>query len=117
LKKGERAAINYSAAGVLGQPAELPASAGMMLSCRPNPLSSEAVISFTLPSTGRAGLSIYDITGRQVYQSPMISANPGGNHFYWNGRDQSGRLLGNGVYFCRVNAGDHAGTVKVTLIR
>ena len=110
------AAINYSAAGVLGQTAELPASTGMMLSCRPNPLRSEAVISFTLPYPGGARLSIYDITGRQVYQAPMINANPGVNHFFWSGRDQSGRLLGNGVYFCRVNAGDHAGTVKVTLI-
>ncbi|MDO9391564.1 MAG: S8 family serine peptidase [bacterium] len=111
------AAINYFAAGVLGQPAEPPVPVGMMLSCRPNPLKAEAVISFAMPSTGSARLSIYDITGRQVYQVPMTNANPGVNHFSWNGRDQSGRLLGNGVYFCRVNAGDHAGTIKVTLIR
>jgi len=111
------AAINYSAAGVLGQAAELPAATGTMLSCRPNPLRSGTTISFTQLKPGSVKLLIYDITGRLIYQAPTIYASTGRNYFYWNGLASSGRLLGNGVYLCRVNGDGQTGTLKVTIVR
>ncbi|MBU1355042.1 MAG: S8 family serine peptidase [Candidatus Edwardsbacteria bacterium] len=111
------AAIHYSASGATGENPQPRVGPGLALSCRPNPMRSEAVISFTMPRPGSAKLSVYDITGRLVYQSPTINAAPGNNQFSWYGRDYSGRLLGNGVYFCRVNGGGQAGIIKITIIR
>jgi hypothetical protein len=36
---------------------------------RPNPFSQQTTISFTLPETNKAVLTVYDITGRQVFTS------------------------------------------------
>jgi hypothetical protein len=36
---------------------------------RPNPFSQETTIAFTLPETNKAVLTVYDITGRQVFAS------------------------------------------------
>lgn len=111
------AAIHYSPSGTSIQKPEPPAMPGLKLSCRPNPMQSGAVISFIMPRPGNAKLSIYDITGRLVYQLPAINATAGSNQYSWYGRDHSGRLLGNGVYFCRVNGGGRAGIIKITIIR
>lgn len=111
------AAIHYSASGATGENPQPTVGPGLALSCRPNPMRSGAVISFTMPRPGSAKLSVYDITGRLVYQSPAINAAPGNNQFSWYGRDYSGRLLGNGVYFCRVNGGGQAGIIKIIIIR
>jgi hypothetical protein len=111
------AAMHYSPSGAAGQKPELPPGSGLALSCRPNPMRAGAVISFTMPGLGSAKLSVYDITGRLVYRSPIITTAPGSNRFYWHGRDYSGRLLGNGVYLCRVNGGGRAGIIKITIIR
>jgi hypothetical protein len=35
----------------------------------------------------------------------------------WDGRDETGRPLPTGVYFCRVEASRHVATGKVILIR
>lgn len=45
---------------------------------RPNPFSQETTISFVLPETNTATLTVYDITGRQVY-SVSKTFNSGNN--------------------------------------
>ncbi|MDQ7797568.1 MAG: S8 family serine peptidase [Candidatus Edwardsbacteria bacterium] len=111
------AAMHYSPSGATEEKPEPEVGPGLALSGRPNPMRSGAVISFVMPRPGSAMLAVYDITGRLVHQTAAIYAAPGTNHFSWNGRDRSGRLLGNGVYFCRVNSGGRAGTLKITIIR
>ncbi|HAD82635.1 TPA: hypothetical protein DCG35_09270 [Candidatus Edwardsbacteria bacterium] len=111
------AAMHYSPSGAAEEKPGPSVGPGLALSCRPNPMRSGAVISFAMPGSGSAMLAVYDITGRLVYQTATIYAAPGTNHFSWNGHDRSGRLLGNGVYFCRVNGGGRAGTIKITIIR
>jgi subtilisin family serine protease len=111
------AAMHYLPSGATEEKPEPGVGPGLALSGRPNPMRSGAVISFAMPRPGSAMLAVYDITGRLVYQSPAINALAGINRFAWHGRDHSDRLLGNGIYFCRVNGGGRAGTLKITIIR
>ncbi|HHD82866.1 MAG TPA: T9SS type A sorting domain-containing protein, partial [Bacteroidetes bacterium] len=65
----------------------------------PNPFNNETIISYELPNTEKAVLSIYNALGQKIktlvdqYQSPGIYT------VYWDGTDDSGRVVSSGVYF------------------
>jgi hypothetical protein len=68
----------------------------------PNPFTTRTAISLQLAANGRADVRIFDASGRLVRvlsaNSSLLTANP----VVWNGRDESGRMLGPGTYICRV---------------
>jgi flagellar hook assembly protein FlgD len=88
-----------------------------MLTCRPNPVRSTALVGFIVPRAGNVSMSVYDIAGRLVRALPTTVFPAGRNEIRWDGRDRDGRQVSSGVYFCRVNAGDRAGIVKAVLLR
>ncbi|GIX05702.1 MAG: hypothetical protein KatS3mg115_0105 [Candidatus Poribacteria bacterium] len=71
-----------------------------------NPLSAETRGTFftfrvTQPAE-RAIVKIYTVAGRLVRTLESSPVQRGLNEIYWDGRDASGRLLANGVYFYKV---------------
>jgi flagellar hook assembly protein FlgD len=83
----------------------------------PNPSSASARISFTMPERGRAKLSVYDITGRQVRVLLDDEAPAGTRAVAWDGRDATGRSVASGVYLVRLEADGQARTAKIARIR
>jgi hypothetical protein len=73
---------------------------------RPNPASTSTSITFDLPTPATTRLQIYDPAGRLVrvlIDQPLAA----GNHRYdWDGKDDAGRRVANGVYLYRL---DHSG--------
>lgn len=72
----------------------------------PNPVNGQSTIQFTLSSSGKAEISVFDITNRQVRM--VISAAdmpPGEYSVNWNGSDDKGIPLAGGLYFCRMVQG------------
>jgi flagellar hook assembly protein FlgD len=58
---------------------------------------------------------VYDVQGRQV-KTLVNGALTGGTHtISWNGRDQAGNTVADGVYFCHVKAGTVEQTAKMLL--
>ena len=84
----------------------------------PNPFHASTTISYHLPNAGPVELRIYDIRGRQVI-SLFAGTDLEGNHqLIWDGKDQEGRPLPNGVYFYRLKFGNSLiKTGKMILIR
>jgi bacillopeptidase F len=85
---------------------------------RPSPTAGTTSIDYAVP-TGTADLSIaiHDVAGRLV-RTLVHGAIPAGRHVAaWNGRDAKGRLVGPGVYFCRMEAGAFSQVRKVTFLR
>ncbi len=78
------------------------ASPGVRVS--PNPVRDEARISFALPGKVADGAvaSIYDAQGRLVNSLILDKADSRGAFASWDGKDVSGRRVGNGVYFVSV---------------
>ncbi|MCK4655332.1 MAG: T9SS type A sorting domain-containing protein, partial [Candidatus Cloacimonetes bacterium] len=70
----------------------------------PNPFKSSTAISFNLnPSTlKKAKVKIYNIKGQQVR-----SINAESNKLFWNGKDNSGKSVANGIYLYRLEADDY----------
>ena len=85
----------------------------------PNPITSSTTISF-IPSPGveKSEIKIYNIKGQLVRnlthmtndKSPMTS-------IIWDGKDNNGRQLGNGIYFYKVISGKKSAIKKMVLMR
>jgi hypothetical protein len=59
---------------------------------------------------------VYDVQGRHI-KTLVNGALPSGNHsISWNGRDDAGNGVANGVYFCHVKAGTVEQTAKMVLM-
>jgi hypothetical protein len=83
----------------------------------PNPFNPSTTISFALPERVQVEVAIYDAGGRQVRVLAREHMDGGRRTISWDGRDDSGRLVSSGVYFCRLRAGHQLATRKLTVVR
>jgi hypothetical protein len=98
----------------------VPASAtpGLWVSqVHPNPFAGAGTLDIALPAGSRAEIEIYDVAGRAVRSIQMESSGAGSRSVSFDGRDGRGRLLANGVYFCRVRANGATVTRKMVIAR
>jgi len=84
---------------------------------RPNPVRGVASLSFSLASEGSAAIRIHDIQGRVRRTLAPGALGPGGHVVLWDGRDDAGARVAQGVYFVRLEAGRNAQTAKILVIR
>ncbi len=83
----------------------------------PNPFNPAVLIRYQLPTDEPVRLRIYDVRGRLV-RTLVDEPRPVGRHEeVWNGRDDLGRAVASGTYFCRIEAGPHRATERMTLVR
>jgi hypothetical protein len=83
----------------------------------PNPFSGQAEIRFQLPVASNVSLKIYNITG-QLVNTLVSEARPAGYYSVpWNGKNDKGQTMSNGVYFYSLEAGSFKATKKITLIK
>jgi len=68
----------------------------------PNPFSRSCTIGFATPVRGPASLRIYNVAGRLVRTLVSGELAAGAYQRVWDGRDESGSLVGSGVYFYRL---------------
>lgn len=61
-----------------------------------------ATLHFELVRPDRLALSVLDLTGRQVRRCPARLFSAGAGFWRWDGRDDRGRAVGQGLYFMRL---------------
>jgi hypothetical protein len=85
---------------------------------KPNPMSGEATFQLSVPArSGRVRLSIYSAAGRLVRRILDGPAEWGVRRVAWNGVDDAGRRVSEGVYFARLEAGGDTRVRKIVLLR
>ena len=83
----------------------------------PNPFKSATRIRFGLPAAERVTLAIYDVRGTRVRTLVHAENLPRGYHArLWDGKDESGRRVANGLYFCQLLTADAQEVRKVLLL-
>jgi len=82
-----------------------------------NPTRGEARLEFRTTRAGTASVRVYDVRGALVRTLLDTRAEGGVTHVRWDGRDQSGVLASNGIYFLRVETPEGVSTHKVAFLR
>ena len=97
----------------------------------PNPFGASTTISFSATDfhrlspldsehlTGQAQIRIYNLKGQLVKQLSIFNSqlNWEQSSIKWNGKDENGRELSNGIYFYQLQTGDYVETKKMVILR
>jgi hypothetical protein len=83
----------------------------------PNPFGVGTVSELALPSAAHVFVEVIDVSGRRV-RLLVDERRPAGRHrVEWDGRDQGGRTVANGVYFIRLTTAGERLTRKAVKVR
>jgi len=83
----------------------------------PNPFNPTTTVAFDLAQPGVVNLSVYNLRGQRV--TTLVDGNlPAGSHrAVWNGDDATGRAVGSGVYFIRMQTAEGTQVRKALLLK
>ncbi|MFH0920692.1 MAG: FlgD immunoglobulin-like domain containing protein [Fibrobacterota bacterium] len=92
-------------------------NARISISAMPNPFDSRLALNYSLPTEGRVHLSIFDISGK--IQKTLVDRwqSAGHKQIIWDGTDDNGHAMSNGVYFYRFECGEKRNVKKILLTR
>jgi len=107
------ASFTVEATGVEGG---LPATL-VLYPARPNPSREGTAVSFELPAASKVRLAVYSVDGRLVRTILDDDLPPGAATAVWDGRDDRGVSVGNGLYFARLEAAGAVRHAKIVRIR
>lgn len=83
----------------------------------PNPFKKDTTIKYSVKETGNLSLEIYDVKGRLVRRLINSKSASGTFSTIWNGTDESGNQLSNGIYYLQMKTGTYQTTRKLVLLR
>jgi GH18 family chitinase len=81
----------------------------------PNPVTAGTYVEYALPKDAVVKLKIYDITGRTIKTLIANNQKCGMYRVFWDGQDNTGQKVSNGIYFCRMEA-DNFKTTKSLIV-
>jgi len=83
----------------------------------PNPANARTTLQYTLPRAGLVRLGVYDASGRLVRELASGTREAGQHAEAWNLRDASGRTVGAGLYFARLETDGRTLVHRVAVTR
>jgi hypothetical protein len=90
----------------------------------PNPFQAgfeETSIAYKLDQSGDVSIKIYDLLGNLVYKleipSGQDNATAGPQEVPWDGRNEKGEVVRNGVYVCVLSAGPNSTKFKIAVAK
>jgi hypothetical protein len=83
----------------------------------PNPFNPVTRLTYGLPGDGAVELAIYNVAGQRVRILAAGLQTAGYHEIAWDGRDDGGRPLASGIYFCRMRAGDFDRSTRLVLLK
>lgn len=90
----------------------------ILLSATPALFSSQASIEYILSSSQNISLDVYDVLGNHVINLASGNIPAGSYSAVWDGKDESGTPVSNGVYICVLKESEKENTSrKITLIK
>lgn len=88
-----------------------------VISAAPNPAAGGLAVTFRNSARARISVRVYDVGGHEVRSIVDYQMDPGTHVIRWDGLNNRGVAVGEGVYLCRVSTGEHYAVKKVILVR
>ena len=82
----------------------------------PNPFAGATTLEIETAAPSSIRVVVFDVAGRRV-RDMALAASAGSQRVEFDGRDDSGKLLASGVYFCRIEARGETVTRKMVITR
>jgi PKD repeat protein len=83
-----------------------------------NPAKGErALIAVELQKQARVRLNIYNTRGNKIRELADEEKEADTYRYYWDGRNDSGNVVGSGLYFVHIQAGDYKKTKKIVVVK
>lgn len=83
----------------------------------PNPFFISTQIRFSLKYLSNVQITIYNLSGEIVKDMSSANLTAGLHQITWDGKDEMGRALPSGIYFCTMKASGYQAVKKMQLIR
>ncbi len=83
----------------------------------PNPSRSNSVIQYNLLKIGKVNLKVYNTLGQEVKTLVNGIQAKGQKSIIWDGKDNQGKILGSGIYFCRLQTNNYEQSRKIILLK
>ncbi len=83
----------------------------------PNPFNDSTQITYTLAAETPVQLRVYNALGQAVRTLVQQQRAAGTHQIHWDGKDDRGQVLGNGIYLLIMRAGAVRQTTKMLLLR
>jgi len=83
-----------------------------------NPAKGEkALIVVELPKQGHVRLYLYNTRGNKIRELADEEKEAGSHKYYWDGKSGNGDVVGSGLYFVHIQAGDYKKTKKIVVVK
>jgi hypothetical protein len=83
----------------------------------PNPFNPATTISYDLPKDAKVSLKVYNSSGQAVRTLVNEAQSKGHKSVLWNGKDDSGQIVGSGLYICRLEAAGKVQNNKMLFLK
>jgi hypothetical protein len=83
----------------------------------PNPFNPETTIKYYLPETSQVSIDVFNILGQKIANLVNAKRTAGMHSIQWNGTDDAGHFVGNGIYFYRISTPEFSMTRKMSLVK
>jgi hypothetical protein len=113
--KGPLEDVVVTGTGISSPGTRRPTPETRLSAASPNPFSDRTLVNYALGRTGPVKLSVYDASGKFVRRLVVATQDPSNYSVLWDGRDQAGRKLANGVYVLRLDA-DRTVTQQILML-
>jgi len=96
---------------------EKPESSVCLHQNTPNPFNGLTVIPYSLNEPGFLMIKIFNILGQEVRRLASGRHAAGDHRVSWDGRDNSGESVANGLYYCVLKNNTSVSTIKINYLK
>lgn len=82
----------------------------------PNPFNPSTTIEFSIKEDSKVDLSIFNVNGQKIKTLTSSEFTKGSHSIIWRGDNESGKLVGSGIYYYKLNVNDKTEIVKKCLL-
>ncbi|MEL6823487.1 MAG: FlgD immunoglobulin-like domain containing protein, partial [Calditrichota bacterium] len=83
----------------------------------PNPFNPETTIAYRLEKSSKVRLTIFNLLGEEIRSLIRVNQSAGDYQVNWNGRDNTGSIVGSGTYLYRLETDTYSETRQMIFLK